>query len=135
MDLIVLKGSQNRRITKEEKNMRVMVVGAGRIGARVLRQLQKNPKIEVLTVDPREETYAIQHNIIPAIDFHEALSPQAIRHVLEQTKPDLVLVTTTTEDMGLGKAPGIDILVEALRQELAAIAKVPVIAVARTLSR
>ena len=43
-----------------------------------------------------------------------------------------MLLTTTTEDLSLGKAPGIDILAGALRDELAAITDVPVIAVART---
>ncbi len=111
--------------------MRIVVIGAGRIGARVIWQLQKNPKIEVVTVDPREQPYAVQQKIITAVDFHEALTPQAIEYVLNQTKPDLVLVTTSTEDMELGKVPAVDILVEALRQEIAAIAEVPVIGVAR----
>jgi glyceraldehyde-3-phosphate dehydrogenase/erythrose-4-phosphate dehydrogenase len=108
-----------------------VVVGAGRIGARVLLQLQKNPEIEVLTVDPRDQPYAVQRRIIAAVDYHEALTPQTIEHVIQQTKPDLVLVTTSTEDMELGQAPGVDILVEALRREIAATARVPVIGVAR----
>jgi predicted homoserine dehydrogenase-like protein len=110
-----------------------VVVGAGRVGARVLLQLQKNPKLEVLTVDPRNRPYAVQQRIIAAVDYHEALTPQAIEHVVQQTKPDLVLVTTSTEDMELGQAPGVDILVEALRREIAATARVPVIGVARAL--
>ncbi len=110
---------------------RIVVIGAGRIGARVIKQLQKNPKIEVMTIDPRERPFAVQQKIISGIDFHEALTPQAIEYTLTETQPDLVLVTTSTEDMELGKVPGVDILVEALRQEIAAIANVPVIGVAR----
>jgi len=60
------------------------------------------------------------------------IGPIALEHVIEQVKPDLVLVTTTTEDMDLGKAPGIEIFVEALKEELAAVSNVPIIAVART---
>ena len=115
--------------------MHVLVIGAGRTGGQVLRQLRKNPNLEVLTVDPREEPYAVQEGIISAVDFHEALTPHALEYVIEQTKPDLILVTTATEDMGLGKAPGIDILVDSLRGELATIANVPVIAVARVVGR
>ena len=110
--------------------MRVLVVGAGRVGARVLLQLKKNSNIEVLTVDPREEPYAIQEGIISHVDFREALTPNALEYVIKQAKPDLVLLTTTMEDMGLGKAPGIDIFVEAIRKELASIIDVPVIGVA-----
>ncbi|UCC85748.1 MAG: hypothetical protein JSV81_12885 [Anaerolineales bacterium] len=112
--------------------MRVLVIGAGRTGAQVLRQLQKNPDLTVLTVDPREKPYAVQQGIIAGIDIHEALTPLTLEYVLERTRPDLALLTTTTEDLGLGKAPGMDILAGALREELAAIAEVPVISVART---
>ena len=112
--------------------MRILVVGAGRTGARVLQQLQKNPNLTMLTVDPREEPYAVQQGIIAAVDISETLTPLTLDYVLERAQPDLVLLTTTTEDMSLGKAPGIDILAGALREELAAIADVPVIAVART---
>jgi hypothetical protein len=49
--------------------------------------------------------------------------------VIEEVAPDLVLVTTSPEDMGLEGVPGLEILVEALRGELEATAKVPVIAV------
>ena len=112
--------------------MRILVIGAGRAGARVLRQLQKNPGLILLTADPRKDPYAVQQGIITAVDISEAVTPLTLDYVLEQAQPDLVLLTTTTEDMSLGKAPGIDILAGALREELAAIADVPVIAVART---
>ena len=92
-------------------------------------------EIEVITIDPREQPFAVQQKIISVVDFREALTPQAIEYVVSETQPDLVLVTTSTEDMELGKVPGIDILVEALRQEIAAIANVPVIGVARALGR
>ena len=96
-------------------------------------QLQKNPKIEIITIDPREQPFAVEQEIISVVDFREALTPQAIECVVSETQPDLVLVTTSTEDMELGMVPGVDILVEALRQEIAAIADVPVIGVARAL--
>ena len=112
--------------------MRVLVAGVGRVGAKILLQLKKNPNIVVLTVDPRIEPYAVQKGILSHIDFHEPLTPIALEHVIGQVKPDLVLVTTTTEDMGLGKAPGIDIFVESLKEEIAVMANVPIIAVART---
>jgi Trk K+ transport system NAD-binding subunit len=115
--------------------MRILVVGAGRVGAGVVLQLRKNPNIEVLTVDPREDPYAVQQKIIADVDFREPLTPNVLEYVIKQTKPDLVLVTTATEDMDLGKAPGIDILAEALREELAAISDVPVVAVARAALR
>jgi ketopantoate reductase len=113
--------------------MRVLVAGAGQVGTKVLLQLKKNPKLEVLTVDPRENPPAVQEGIIPEVDFREKLTLTALEEVIKQAKPDLVLVTTSTEDMGLGRAPGVDIYVETLRAEVASIVDVPVIGVARTI--
>jgi len=111
--------------------MRVLVIGAGRTGARVIRQLQKNPQIEIITADPRQELYAVEQGIIDAVDIRETLTPLTLEHVLEKSRPDLVLLAMPTEDMGLGKTAGMDILAEALREEIAALAEVPVIEVVR----
>ncbi len=112
--------------------MRVWGVGGGGGGARVLRQLQKNPQIVVMTVDANEDPYAVQKGLIEAVDIHEVLTPLTLDYIMQQSLPDLVLITTATEDLGLGKAPGIDILAEALREEITAICEAPVIEVART---
>ncbi len=111
--------------------MRILVVGAGRTGARVLRQLQKNDNLAVMTLDPVERPYAIEQGIIASVDIQEALTPLTLDYVMAQAQPDLILLTTGSEDLGLGQVPGIDILAEALRDELAAIAEVPVIEVSR----
>lgn len=115
--------------------MIVLVIGAGHTGAEVLLQLKKNPQVKVLTLDPRKDPFAIQQGIIEAVDFTEVLTPLTLGFILEQAKPDLVLLASATEDMGLGTAAGMDVLAQALRDELAAIAKVPVIEVARTTGR
>ncbi len=113
--------------------MRVLVIGAGRVGATVIQQLQKNPDISILIADPRPQLYAVEQGIIDKVDIREALTPLSLERVLAQTKPDLVLLAMPTEDMGLGRAPGIEILAGALRDELAALASAPVIEVARTI--
>jgi len=111
--------------------MRVLVIGAGRTGARVIQQLKKNPKIKIVTADPREEIYAVDEGIIASVDIAEMLTPLNLEQVFAEARPDLVLLAMPTEDMGLGQAPGTDILADALREEIAAIADVPVIEVAR----
>jgi ketopantoate reductase len=111
--------------------MRILVVGAGRTGGLVLRQLQKNSNLVVLTADSQASPYAVKQGIIPAVDIMEAVTPLNLEYVLQQAQPDLILLTRTTEDLGMGKAPGLDILSGALRAELAAISDVPVIEVAR----
>lgn len=115
--------------------MIVLLIGAGRVGAKVLLQLQKNPNIIVVTVDPREKPYALEQGIISKVDYRVELTPGDLEEIVEQVKPDLVLVTTSGEVMGRSGVPGLEILVEALREELEATAKVPVIAVSRTGTR
>ena len=111
--------------------MRVLVVGAGRNGARVIRQLRKNQDIEIITADPRADPFAVEEGFIEAVDIQEAFTPLTVDFMLEKAKPDLVLLAMSTEDLGLGSAPGIDILAEALRKEVASASNVPLIEVAR----
>ncbi len=113
--------------------MRILVVGAGRTGAEVLIQLKKNPSLTVMTADPREEPYAVRKGIIAAVDFQEALTPLNLDYLLRQAQPDLVLLTRGVEDLALGSALGIDLLSDSLKDELAAIADVPMIIVGRSL--
>lgn len=112
--------------------MRVLVIGAGRTGARVIQQLRKNPAIEVITADPRSELFAVTEGIIDRVDIAESFTPLTRDATLAQAQPDLVLITTQPEDMGLGKTPGVDMLAEALHEEIAALSPVPVIEVAGT---
>lgn len=55
--------------------MRVLVIGAGRTGAKVLKQRKNNPAIEVVTADPRQELYAVEEGIIEKVDIREAITP------------------------------------------------------------
>ena len=112
--------------------MRILVVGAGKVGVHVLRQLQKNPSLTIITCDPRQEPFAVQEGIISSVDILETLTPFNLAYVLEQAKPDLILLTRTSADFGLGKAPGMDVMVNSLKMELASISTIPLIEVART---
>lgn len=114
--------------------MTVLVVGVGKTGAEVLRQLLKNPALRIVTLDPRENPYAIQEGILEDVHFKEPLTPLSIDAIINEAKPDLVLLTTSPQDMGLGEAAGIDVLSAALDDELATIADVPLIKVARSAS-
>lgn len=114
--------------------MRILVVGVGKVGTQVLRQLQKNPSLTVITCDSNEEPYAVQKGIITEVDFKETLTPLTMDYVVELAKPDLILLTSASEDYGLGKAPGVDVMVYSLKRELALTSKVPLIEVARSTS-
>ena len=112
--------------------MRILVFGAGRTGSDVILQLQKNEKITIVTADPRRDPQAVQEGIIEQVDITEVITPMTLESILSASKPDLLLLAMPTEEMGLGKAPGVDILADALRDEIAAVSTVPVIDVARS---
>jgi len=111
--------------------VRVLVVGAGRTGARVIKQLRKNPEIEIITADSRTDAYSVEEGLIESVDIVEGFTPLTVDYVIEKARPDLILLATTTEDLGLGNVPGIDILADALRQEVASASDIPLIQVAR----
>ena len=112
--------------------MKILVLGAGRIGAKVIRQLRKNKDIVIVTVDPREAPYAVKQGIISELDYSVDLRPFELEPIIREVKPDLVLVTTSPEDISRSVIPGLDILVDALSRELETAFSVPVIAVSRT---
>jgi nucleoside-diphosphate-sugar epimerase len=111
--------------------MRVLVVGAGMVGARVLKQLKKNPKIKVVTIDPRDTPYAVEQGIIEGVDYHVDLNTVEVMETVNNVRPDLVLVTTSKEDIARSGVSGLEVLVTGLRNELEATSEVPIIAVAR----
>jgi homoserine dehydrogenase len=114
--------------------MRILVVGAGQVGAQVLRQLQKNPSLTIITCDSNQEPLAVQKGIIPKVDIQETITPLTLKYILAKAEPDLILLASASEDFGLGTAPGVDVMVDSLKRELASISTVPLIEVARATS-
>jgi hypothetical protein len=117
--------------TEERAAFSILVIGAGNVGAKVLLQLKKNPKIEVKTVDSRETPFAVEEGIIDSVDYIAELTPIELKPLIESIAPDIVLVTTSREDISRSNVPGLEILVDSLRQELELTADVPIIAVKR----
>jgi predicted dinucleotide-utilizing enzyme len=112
--------------------LKVLVVGAGKIGARVIKQLRKKPKIKIITVDPRENPQAIEEGIIERVDYSIDLIPGEIMNLLQEVNPDLVLVTTSKDDISNTGAQGLELLVESLNNELEASSNYPIISVSRS---
>jgi hypothetical protein len=73
----------------------------------------------------------VEEGLIESVDYFLELNPNDIISIIKHVKPDLVLVTTSSEDITRTDVPGLEILVESLRSELEATAEVPIIAVAR----
>jgi hypothetical protein len=107
-----------------------LVVGAGKVGAKVLRQLKKNLKLEVKTVDSRKTPFAVEEGIIDSVDYLTELTHIELKPLIERIAPDIVLVTTSREDIR-NNVPGLEILMDSLVQELEFTADVPIVAVNR----
>jgi hypothetical protein len=112
--------------------MRVLVIGVGQTGSEVIRQLRKNPDITILTADPRPEPKALRDGLIEKVDVTEAITPLTLDKILEKTGANLVFMAMSAEELGLGETPGMDILADALLDELASISGVPMVEVARS---
>ena len=117
--------------SKERGAFSILVIGAGKVGAKVLLQLKKNPKIEVKTLDSRETPFAVVEGIIDSVDYIAELIPIELKPLIESIAPSIVLVTTSREDISRSNVPGLEILVDSLRQELELTVDVPIIAVNR----
>jgi hypothetical protein len=111
--------------------MRVLVIGAGETGMKVIRQLRKDPTITILTADPRPEPKAVRDGLIEKVDVTEVISPLTLEGILEKTAAEMAFLAMAAEEMDLGKAPGVDILADALLDEITATSKIPMIEVAR----
>lgn len=65
------------------------------------------------------------------MDYQVDLNTVEIKETLSKVRPDLVLVTTSKEDIARAGVSGLDVLVTRQSNELEATAEVPIIAVAR----
>jgi len=68
--------------------MRVWLIGAGRAGSGVLRQLWKNPSIKVIVSDPHADPRAVKDGIIDSVDFIERITPVNINRIAQRVRPD-----------------------------------------------
>lgn len=112
--------------------MKILLYGAGRIGTRVLVQLQKSPALEVVVVDPRgDDCEAVERGVIKKVQREETLTPLNFDGIVAELQPDLILLATASEELGLGNSPGVDTFADAMRDEFEAASKVPVLEIAR----
>lgn len=80
--------------------MRILVVGAGELGARTIMQLRKNPKLEIIVADHRDEPYALKEGIIEKVDIKLHVTPMNAVQVCLTVKPDMVLIARKLQDWG-----------------------------------
>lgn len=80
--------------------MRILVIGAGELGARTVKQLRKNERIEIVVSDHREDPYALREGIIDKVDIKLHVTPMNAVQVCLTAKPALVLIARKLKDWG-----------------------------------
>lgn len=85
--------------------MRVLVIGAGRLGMQTIRQLKKNPRTEIVVADPHDRPDAVAEGVIEKVDVKAHVTPLNFADVLRAVEPDLVLLARTVEDWGKADTP------------------------------
>jgi len=78
--------------------LRVLVIGAGRLGVQTIKQLRKNPETEIVVADPHERPEALVEGVIGKVDIRAHVTALNLAEVLKAVDPDLVLLARTTDD-------------------------------------
>lgn len=112
--------------------MRIWLIGAGRAGSSVLRQLKKNRSIEVIVSDPQENPKAVLDGLIPKVDFVERVTPVNVNQIAKRVRPDLILISTGAGVQSYGNVSGGLALAEALNYEIATSSDYPCLLVSRS---
>lgn len=85
--------------------MRVLVIGAEKLGAQVIKQLKKMPGVEVFVAERRENPVAVQCGAVDKVDVVAHVTSMNFEEVLEQTKPDFVILARTVQDWDKAETP------------------------------
>ncbi len=105
--------------------MRVWLIGADQIGSCALRQLRKNPDIEVVVSDPSPRPFAVEQGLIDRVDHVENVTPVNINQLARRILPDIILLSPSAGGDSLGLMEGGGALKEALNYEIAVNSEYP----------
>jgi hypothetical protein len=105
--------------------MRIWLIGAEQAGVEALRQLKKNPAVDVVVTDSIERPKAVAERVIARIDHVETVTSLNINQLARRIRPDLILIDGGALNRTLGRLSGGSVLAEALHSEIAAASDFP----------
>lgn len=105
--------------------MRIWLIGADHNGTAALRQLRKNPSIEVVVSDSIERPRAVANGIIERIDYIESVTPVNINQLARRVRPDLILIDRGAMQRAVNRVSGGVAFAETLQEEMAAASDYP----------
>lgn len=109
--------------------MRIWLIGADKSGCEVLRQLQKDPDIEIVVTDMIDQPRAVTDRLIKKVDFVESVTPININSLARRIRPDLILIDSGAAKRNLARLSGGFVYAEALQNEVAAASEFPCIVI------
>jgi hypothetical protein len=107
--------------------MRVWLIGADQSGANAIRQLRKNPELEIVVSDTIERPRAVVDRVIERVDYVESVNSLNIGPLIRRTRPDLILIDSRATQRMVSNVQGGVAFAESLQDEMAAASDVPVL--------
>lgn len=105
--------------------MRIWLIGADLAGSNALRQLRKNPSIEITVSDSTDRPKAVTDRLIAGVDYVESVTPMNINTLARRIRPDLILLDRGALQRAIGRVSGGVTFAEALQDEIAATSDTP----------
>ena len=85
--------------------MRVLVIGAEKLGAQVIRQLKKMPDVDIVVAERRDRPEAVTSGVIDKVDIVSHVTAMNFGDMLAETKPDFVVLARSVQDWEKSDTP------------------------------
>ncbi|MBE2238934.1 MAG: hypothetical protein IAE81_14175 [Caldilineaceae bacterium] len=107
--------------------MRIWLIGADQAGTSALKQLRKNPEIQVVVSDAIPRPKAVEQRVIGQVDFIESVTPLNINQLVKRVRPDLILLDRGAIQRAFSRLSEGFAFAESIQNEIAAASAIPCI--------
>ena len=102
-----------------------LVDWGGRSGTAALRQLQKNPTLQVIVSDTIARPRAVAERVIARVDYVEQVTSANVNQLARRVRAELILLDASASQRNLRQLSEGQVFAEALDAELAVASTVP----------
>ena len=85
--------------------MRVLVIGAEKLGTQVIKQLKKIPGVEIVVADCRSDAHAVKEGVVEKVDHVVHVTALNFSDVVEQADAEFVVLARTVQDWQKADTP------------------------------
>ncbi len=107
--------------------MRIWLIGADAAGTAALRQLKKNPDIQVVVSDALPRPVAVEQRVLSQVDYVESVTPLNINQLARRIRPDLILLDRSAIQRAFSRLSEGFTFAESIQHEIAAASEIPCI--------